>query len=234
MTQTGDTGGTEATGADAPGTMREQQTVPCDDIAVLAERVRGLVGGDGARVMLGLAGPPGAGKSTLAERLARALAPYSAVVPLDGFHLSNAVLRRTGRASRKGAIDTFDAEGYRALLARLRARDEEAVYAPSYSRALEECVAAAILVSREVRFVITEGNYLLADGAEWCRVRALLDSVWYVEADERLRLERLIGRHMRFGRDREAATGWAAGSDEVNACLVRFTRHRADLVVRPA
>ncbi|MCX4807945.1 nucleoside/nucleotide kinase family protein [Streptomyces sp. NBC_01214] len=186
----------------------------------------------GERRVLGIAGPPGAGKSTLAARLADALGPERAVVvPMDGFHLAQAVLDRLGRADRKGAPDTFDAAGYVALLRRLRAPLGPTVYAPAFDRSLEEPIAGSIPVPPDVPLVITEGNYLLHDVGEWASVRPLVDEAWYLAPAEDLRLERLIGRHVRHGKDPAHARAWVARSDEHNARLVALGRHRADLVL---
>ncbi|MFF4364768.1 nucleoside/nucleotide kinase family protein [Streptomyces sp. NPDC001594] len=198
----------------------------------LASRAEALAA-SGERRVLGIAGPPGAGKSTLAAAIARALGPERAVVvPMDGFHLAQAVLERTGRADRKGAPDTFDAAGYVALLQRLRApRPGSTVYAPAFDRALEEPIAGSVPVAPDVPLVITEGNYLLHDAGEWALVRPLLDEVWYLAPDDGLRLDRLIARHVRHGKDPDRARAWVARSDEANARLVALGRHRADLVV---
>src|SRR3954462_5254323 len=97
------------------------------------------------RALLGLVGPPGAGKSTLAAALQAEFAKVAQVVPMDGFHLSNAELERLGRRSRKGGPDTFDSAGYVALLRRLLVQaDEEVVYAPEFRREIEEPVAGAL------------------------------------------------------------------------------------------
>ncbi|MGW1275609.1 nucleoside/nucleotide kinase family protein [Streptomyces tsukubensis] len=199
--------------------------------APLVERARALAR-DGRRV-LGIAGAPGAGKSVLAARLAAALGGDRAVVvPMDGFHLARAELVRLGRAHRKGAPDTFDAHGYLALLARLRAPEPGVtVYAPAFDRALEEPVAGAVPVPPEVPLVVTEGNYLLHDDGPWARVRPLLDEVWYVEPDDTDRVRRLVARHIAFGRAPEDARRWVDRSDEANARLVVRGRSRADLVV---
>ena len=196
------------------------------------ERGRALAGAGGRR-LLGIAGVPGAGKSRLAEELARSLGPAAVYVPMDGFHLANEELVRLGRRDRKGAPDTFDCSGYVALLRRLRAPDAEpCVYAPRFRREIEEPIAGAIPVLPEVPLVITEGNYLLVQGDGWGAVRALLDEVWYVEVAEELRIERLVARHHAFGKPADQARRWALGSDQRNAELVRPTRARADLVVR--
>lgn len=151
---------------------------------------------------------------------------------MDGFHLAGAELERLGRRERKGAPDTFDAAGYVVLLARLRDPSEELVYAPDFRREIEEPIASAVAVPRGVPLVLTEGNYLLVDEGPWARVRPLLDEVWYVEADEQTRIERLIARHVEHGRPPQAARAWVLGSDQRNAELVAATRRRADLIVR--
>ena len=129
----------------------------------------------GRRALLGIAGGPGAGKTTLAERLTRELngdgEPWVAHVPMDGFHLADVELDRLGRRNRKGAPDTFDAAGYAALLERLRGDEEGVVYAPGFERALEQPVAGSIPVPPTARLVVTEGNYLLVDEGPWRRVR---------------------------------------------------------------
>lgn len=188
----------------------------------------------GQRVLLGLAGPPGAGKSTLAEALAAHAGAQATVVPMDGFHLAQVELARLGRTGRKGAPDTFDAAGYLALLARLRAQrpGDAAVYAPAFRRDLEEPVAGAIAVEAAVRLVITEGNYLLLDEAPWAGIAALLDQVWYLDPPPALRLERLLLRHLRFGRSDAEARAWIAATDEPNARRIEATRPRAHRVMR--
>ncbi|MCY0923382.1 nucleoside/nucleotide kinase family protein [Streptomyces sp. NPDC059999] len=197
----------------------------------LEERARGLAA-SGERRILGIAGPPGAGKSTLAESLARALGPGQAVVvPMDGFHLAQAELVRLGRADRKGAPDTFDAAGYTALLDRLRSPGAGAVYAPAFDRSLEEPVAGSIRVDGSVPLVITEGNYLLHTAGEWAAVRPLLDEAWFLAPDDAMRVGRLVDRHVRHGKERAAATEWVSRSDEANARLIAPGRARADLVV---
>ncbi|MCU1490430.1 MAG: nucleoside/nucleotide kinase family protein [Acidimicrobiaceae bacterium] len=184
------------------------------------------------RAVLGICGQPGAGKSTLAAHLVTELGPLAALVPMDGFHLAQAELERLGRAQRKGAPDTFDALGYVALLQRLRGSTEEVVYAPSFRRDLEEPIAGAIPVGPQVRLVVTEGNYLLDTAPGWVGVRPLLDEAWYVETDENLRLERLVARHIAFGKEPAAARAWALGPDQENARRIAEAGARADLVVR--
>jgi pantothenate kinase len=189
----------------------------------------------GRRALLGITGSPGAGESTLAERLTSALngdgEPWVAHVPMDGFHLADVELERLGRRNRKGAPDTFDAAGYAALLERLRGDEDGIIYAPGFERTLEQPIAASIPVPPTARLVITEGNYLLLDDAPWTRVRSHLDETWFCELDEPERVRRLIARHERFGKDHEEAVTWVLGTDRRNADLVAATRERADLIV---
>ncbi|HEX4510036.1 MAG TPA: nucleoside/nucleotide kinase family protein [Burkholderiaceae bacterium] len=191
------------------------------------ERVHALIA-SGGRAILGLVGPPGSGKSTIAEALRAAFPGISQVVPMDGYHLANVTLRALGRADRKGAADTFDAYGYVSLLRRLRSHGaDETVYAPEFRREIEEPVAGAIAVEPGTRLVITEGNYLLLDDAPWNEVRALLDDSWYVEVDEALRLRRLVARHVRFGRTQQEALAWVQQTDEPNARRIEASKRRA-------
>nr|WP_202437759.1 nucleoside/nucleotide kinase family protein [Streptomyces sp. SID5910] len=205
----------------------------------LLARARSLPRG-GRRAVLGIAGSPGAGKSTLAEALVRELngagGAWAAHVPMDGFHLADAELDRLGRRDRKGAPDTFDAAGYAALLRRLREEgdgdgDGDTVYAPGFERVLEQPLAGAVPVPPAARLVVTEGNYLLLGTGAWPRVRSRLDEVWFCEVPEEERIRRLVARHEEFGKSHEAAEAWVRGTDQRNADLVAATRDRADLVV---
>lgn len=196
----------------------------------LLRRARALAA-RGRRTVLGIAGPPGAGKSTLAHAIAADLGPAVAVVVgMDGFHLAQAELERLGRAERKGAPDTFDARGYLHLLGRLAA-GEDGVYAPEFRREIEEPVAGAVLVPAAVPLVITEGNYLLLPDEPWGGLRALFDEAWYLATDEATRRDRLAARHRRFGRSAAEATARTRGSDQRNAELVAASAARADLVI---
>ncbi|MEY2954270.1 MAG: hypothetical protein RLZZ401_2357 [Pseudomonadota bacterium] len=200
--------------------------VPGPYLARVAELLAGK-----ERHLLGLAGAPGSGKSTLAAALAAAFPGQAVVVPMDGFHLANRELQRLGRHGRKGAPDTFDSAGYVALLRRLKTPvTGETIYAPEFQRAIEEPVAGAIAVPAEVPLVITEGNYLLLDDGAWAQVHPLLDQTWFVGGDEALRTQRLVQRHIQFGRSALAARDWVQQTDEPNARRIEATRQRADLV----
>ena len=205
-------------------------TVPRDveQLCRLVDRHRATAPG---RVMIGVVGEPGAGKSTLVDDLVRALGGDAAPAPMDGYHLSNRVLDAMGLRERKGAPETFDAHGFVHLLARLRDQTEDVVYAPEFLREHDEPIAGRIPISRDTPVVLVEGNYLLLEAEPWRQVRHQLDAVWYLDLDRDERLQRLAERHRSFGRAAAQAWDRARTHDEVNAELVRRTRGRATLVV---
>ena len=201
-----------------------------DRAAALAER---------GRAVLGIAGSPGSGKSTLAALLRARLADRLgadavAQLPMDGFHLADVELVRLDRAHRKGAPDTFDTGGYAALLRRVRAHDEDVVYAPAFERELEQPLAGAIPVPRSARLVLTEGNYLLLDDPSWRPVASQLDEAWFCALRADVRLARLLARHVAFGKGPAEAAAWIRAVDEPNTERIEATAGRADLVVPSA
>jgi pantothenate kinase len=205
--------------------------LPVDAIGALVARA------EAERVLLGVVGPPGAGKTTFAARVTahvdrRHGSGTAAVVPMDGFHLANEVLVALGRRDRKGAPDTFDVDGLVSLLERLVRRDEPVVYAPRFDREREEAVAAALAVPRAARLVVVEGNYLLHADGPWARVRPCLTEAWYLDTPAAVRRQRLLDRQGRtYGPD--AGAEWVARVDEANAAVVEATRVRADVVIAP-
>jgi len=198
-----------------------------ETITALIEAAHAMTG---RRTILGITGAPGAGKSTLANLLADALGDDAAVVGMDGFHYTNDELVRRGLRDKKGAPDTFDVGGYVALLTRLKNESAD-IYAPVYQRGIGHAIAGAARVPASTPLVITEGNYLLHDGA-WAGVRDLLDECWYVEVDDTLRVDRLIARHIASGKEPQAARDWTLGPDQANAELVARTKERADRIIR--
>jgi pantothenate kinase len=186
---------------------------------------------DGRRVLIGIVGPPGAGKSTVAGALAALDRGTRAQVPMDGFHLADAELARQGLLDRKGAPETFDAHGYATLLARLRSCPDHPVYAPAFERTLEQPLAGALAVAPSVSLVVTEGNYLLLDRPGWREAHQQLDEVWFVDLDADVRRRRLIDRHVRFGKSPGDAEEWVRRVDEPNAGLVDATRSAADRIL---
>lgn len=187
----------------------------------------------GGRAILGIAGAPGAGKSTLAEKLVATVArqrgsDWVAHVPMDGFHLADAQLERLNARGRKGAPDTFDSDGYAHLLERLRCDDHTPVYVPGFDRIVEQPLAAALFVPASARLIVTEGNYLLLEDNGWRRARAAMTQVWFVTGDEQVRHDRLVQRHITFGKAEGAAHDWVQQTDAPNAALVEATALRAE------
>ncbi len=200
----------------------------------LADRAATLVGGH-RRIVIGVAGAPGSGKSSLARRLVRRLDARGVPavgVPMDGFHLADAVLTDRGLLERKGALETFDGHGYLALLRRLLAETDHDVLAPGFERTLDQPLAGAVVVPPTTRIVVTEGNYLLDATDPWPVARSLMAEVWFVDLDDDRRRARLVDRHVKHGRTREAAQAWMDEVDEPNARRVIEQQAEADLLVR--
>lgn len=196
----------------------------------LALRAAALTNND-RRCILGITGPPGSGKSTMASAMTQTLGPRSALVEMDGFHLANRELERLGRRHRKGAPDTFDADGYAALLHRLRTSDRE-IYAPTFDRTLDESIGSAVAIGPETTLVITEGNYLLLPEGQWPVARRAVDEVWYLDVPAGTRIGRLVRRHCGFGSSPDVAERWVRDVDQPNADAIEAVRSRADLIVR--
>jgi len=186
------------------------------------------------RLVVGLVGAPGSGKSTIAEQLERGLTGagvFAGLVAMDGFHLSNAVLDELGRRNRKGAPDTFDVEGYLATLDRVRADGAPQVFAPAYRRDLHESVAAGSIVSG-TGVVVTEGNYLALETRGWGAARERIDLLIHIDVPEEVLVLRLINRHEEFGKNPLAAGHWVRTVDLPNARLIATSVHRCDEVWR--
>ncbi|GAA1934354.1 nucleoside/nucleotide kinase family protein [Nocardioides hwasunensis] len=205
-------------------------STPVASLEPLLDRLGALLSRPG-RVVLGITGPPGAGKTTLTTSLLERLGSAPGHLPMDGFHLADVQLDRLGRRDRKGAPDTFDVDGYVSALQRLHDAPDRTLYVPGFERGLEQPVAAALAIPPSARLVLTEGNYLLLPDGGWKHVRPLLTEVWFVSVDDDLRRERLVRRHEQFGKSPAAAREWVSRSDEANARLVAATRDAADLVI---
>jgi len=185
------------------------------------------------RTIIGIVGKPGGGKSTLSKFLLKGMdSTLVSVVPMDGFHLSNKVLKELGRSDRKGAQDTFDVKGFTNLIERIKMDSADPIYYPIFDRSIEESIAAQGVVYPSTRVVIVEGNYLMHDRDGWQEISPLLDQSWYAFLDEDIRVSRLISRHIAFGKDPESAKAWAKGSDQVNAELIEAGVGRCDFLIR--
>lgn len=182
------------------------------------------------RFIAALAGPPGAGKSTLAEALVQMLGGAARVVPMDGFHFDDAILTARGQRQRKGAPETFDVAGYRHLLTRLRDEDEVAI--PVFDRALELSRGSADLVTADHRILITEGNYLLLDEAPWTGLADFFDLTVMIDVPESELDRRLLDRWAFYGKTPEAARAWIDGNDLPNIRRVTGGSRRPDVVIR--
>ncbi|GEM_PF-71222 len=185
------------------------------------------------RKIFAVVGKPGAGKSTLVSELVTELERANvtvAVLPMDGFHLSNAQLERIGLADMKGSPATFDADGYVAALERIVRADHD-VYVPVFHREIEESYAADGFIPRDAQVVLTEGNYLALPTEPWKNIRPLVSQVWYLNLDDQTRVDRLVQRHVEHGKTAQEAISWTLGSDEANARLIESSATRADLVV---
>lgn len=201
--------------------------------AIEAKEIVTNLASGATRTIIGIVGKPGGGKSTLSKYLLKGCDEnLVSVLPMDGFHLSNKVLKSLGRSDRKGAPDTFDVKGFANLLERVARDQSNPIYYPIFDRSIEESIAAQGVVLPSTRVVIVEGNYLMHDRDGWQEISPLLNQSWYAYLDEDIRISRLISRHIAFGKDPESAKAWAKGSDQANAELIEMSVARCDFLIR--
>lgn len=179
------------------------------------------------RRLVALAGPPACGKSTFAAELARITG--GRVVPMDGFHLDNAVLSERGLLAVKGAPETFDAAGFAALIARLAPRDEVAI--PVFDRTRDIAIAGADIIAPHDDLLIIEGNYLLFDHPDWRDLAPLWDLSIRLNAPIEVLRNRLVQRWLDHGFAPDAAAARAEGNDLANAMRIKGAELPADLTI---
>ncbi|TIN24038.1 nucleoside triphosphate hydrolase [Mesorhizobium sp.] len=187
--------------------------------------------GKARRFVVAIAGPPGAGKSTLSARLHELLPEGAAeIVPMDGFHYDDIVLEQRGLRARKGAPETFDFSGFETLLKRIRAAEPE-IAIPVFDRSMELSRAAASIIAADTKFILVEGNYLLLDEEPWSRLAPLFDFSIFVDVPRAELERRLLERWHEHGRSDDDARAWIATNDMPNIDRVLARRRPADLVI---
>jgi pantothenate kinase len=205
-----------------------QRRISKEDAFLRAE----LLLGARENFILGVVGKPGVGKSTFTQNMLTFLkSDRVAVIPMDGFHLSNEELVKTGKRERKGAPDTFDVQAFIELLQLLKKRDGGEIIFPTFERASETSIAGGGRVLPSANLVVVEGNYLLHPDDGWGEVKSYFDETWYLELNEDTRKRRLVDRHIFFGKSPIEAAAWVVNSDDKNALVVGASRTLAGIVV---
>ena len=204
-------------------------TVMLEDIAAeLISRAGGV-----KRYMVAVAGPPGAGKSTLADNLASALqakGESAEVLPMDGFHMDNAILIERGQLARKGIPETFDIRAFLDIVKAVRPGDQE-VLVPVFDRSRELAIASARVVSPDHRFIIVEGNYLLFSQGKWAELEGMFDYSIMLAPPIEVLEERLWARWKGYDLDDKAAQAKVYENDLPNGRLILGNRRPADLTI---
>jgi pantothenate kinase len=198
-------------------------------IELLFQQIQSILDGQNPRTLIGIVGKPGAGKSTVVAEIAKRFDSNTvSVIPMDGFHLSNEELTSLGRRERKGAPDTFDVEGFTSLIHRVKINHNVDHRFPIFHREVEASIENEGIVPKESRVVVIEGNYLFSSDHNWDGIFQMLDHTWFIEIDDEVRIERLIARHIRYGKTPKEAEAWSRGSDETNARFIGLTANRAE------
>jgi pantothenate kinase len=204
-------------------------------VQLLVEEIETLLQGSKPRTMIGIVGKPGAGKSTIVTEIQKQFSTKEvAIIPMDGYHLSNEELIKLGRLERKGAPDTFDVEGFISLITRVRNEIGKEHTFPIFHREIEASKADEGIVLRNTKVIVIEGNYLFSEEHNWSEVFPLLDQSWFIEIDDEIRMQRLITRHIKYGKTPQEAEEWSRGSDELNARFIEKTAARAGNIIKLA
>lgn len=202
-------------------------------IELLVEQIQSLLAGQSPRTLIGIVGKPGAGKSTVVEEIQKRFDSNTvSIIPMDGFHLSNEELISLGRRDRKGAPDTFDVKGFTSLIKRVKINHNIDHKFPIFHREIEASIADEGAVPKESRVIVIEGNYLFSTDHNWDGLFPMLNHTWFIEIEDEIRIERLIARHIRYGKTPEEAETWSRGSDETNARFIGLTAHRAENLIK--
>lgn len=189
--------------------------------------------GDAKRILVAIAGPPGAGKSTLADNVVKALkakGESAEVLPMDGFHMDNAVLIEKGLLKRKGVPDSFDVRAFLDIVRAVRAADQE-VLVPVFDRSREIAIASARVVSPDHRFIVIEGNYLLFSQGKWAELEGMFDYSIMLAPPMDVLEQRLWERWKGYDLDDEAARAKVYGNDLPNGRLILENRRPADVTI---
>ena len=187
------------------------------------------------RILVGISGAPGAGKSTLSQALSTKLNKsehVAAVIPMDGYHLDDSLLEDLGLLKRKGAPETFDFAGFKHLL--LRIKNEDEVVYPVFDREREISIAGAGILKKNIRIVIVEGNYLLFDEEPWSCLSKLWDYSVFLDVELTVLEQRLVDRWIDHGFSRAEAQQKAVGNDIQNAKRVIASRIQATRIISDA
>jgi pantothenate kinase len=202
-------------------------------VLLLVEEIELLLKGSKPRTIIGIVGKPGAGKSTVVSEIQnRFSADEVAIIPMDGYHLSNEELIELGRRDRKGAPDTFDVVGFTSLITRVKNEIDLDHTFPIFHREIEASKADEGIVQRNTKVVVIEGNYLFSEEHSWNAVFSVLDQSWFIEIDDEVRMQRLIARHIKYGKSPQEAEDWSRGSDEANAEFIAKTSYKAERIIK--
>ncbi|MGD9480468.1 nucleoside triphosphate hydrolase [Shinella sp. G-2] len=185
------------------------------------------------RFMIGIAGPPGAGKSTLVEALRETLlarGERAEILPMDGFHMDNGILAERGLLPRKGAPESFDGRGFVDIVAALK-RAEGEVLVPVFDRTREIAINAARAIPGETRFILAEGNYLLFRDAPWDRLDGLFDFTIFVGPPYAVLEERLRRRWLQYALPEDQIHWKLYGNDLPNGKRILDNSRPADLTI---
>lgn len=191
----------------------------------------------GSRLVVGIAGPPASGKSTLAEAVVSHInaadgrtGGSAALLPMDGYHLDNGLLAARGLLDRKGAPETFDSRGFCNAVLGLQAMDSD-IFLPSFDRTRDIAIANSICIEPDVDVVVVEGNYLLLQSDPWAGLTEAFAITVFLSPGLEILKGRLQSRWIEHGLDPQAALDRVTGNDLPNAELVIANSGPADVVL---